>query len=77
MRERLVGARKERGLSQAEVAKLLGVSRQCYGQIETGARNPRLPLARRIAEVLGGSLDGFFFDPVGHISCPTVEEPAL
>lgn len=40
MAERLRELRKEKGLSQAEVAKLLGISRPAYVQYETGKTTP-------------------------------------
>lgn len=40
LRNRLKVARAERGLSQGELAKLVGVSRQTISSIETGQFNP-------------------------------------
>lgn len=44
--------RKERGLSQKELGKKLGVSGSMIGQYETGQRKPRLEQLRRIASAL-------------------------
>ena len=45
LRNRLKVARAERGLSQGELAKLVGVSRQTISSIETGQFNPTAKLA--------------------------------
>ena len=50
--------RLERGLSQAELASALGVSRQTINSIETGRYLPSLPLAmaHRASEAPGAQL---------------------
>ena len=45
LRNRLAEARKEKGLSQAELAKMVGVSRNTVSSIETGQFNPTAKLA--------------------------------
>jgi putative transcriptional regulator len=52
--------RTERGLSQAELAARLGVSRQTVISIENGRYLPSLPLAFRIARVFDLPLDTMF-----------------
>jgi len=42
--------RTERGLSQAELGSLLGVSRQTINAIEKGRYTPSLPLAIALAQ---------------------------
>ncbi|MBB4950276.1 putative transcriptional regulator [Kitasatospora gansuensis] len=59
MRNSLRELRSQRGLSQGELADLLGVSRQTVNAIETGRYNPALPLAIGIAR--------FFRRPVEEI----------
>ena len=49
-------------MTHAEVARRAGISRAYYTQIELGARRPSLPLAKRLAEVFGTSVDDLFFD---------------
>ena len=44
--------REEKGLSQNQLSKLLGISQPYMNQIETGARNPTLPLMMKRCEVL-------------------------
>lgn len=60
MRNRIRELRKERGLSQAEVAAALGVSRQTVISIENGRYLPSLPLAFRIARYFGSPLESIF-----------------
>ena len=45
MRNTIRSLRTERGLSQAELAQALNVSRQTINSIETGRYVPSLPLA--------------------------------
>ncbi len=44
--------REEKGISQNQLSKLLGISQPYMNQIETGARNPTLPLLIKICETL-------------------------
>ena len=55
--ERLKQAREAAGMSQAEVARELGLSQPAYSYIENGEKNPSLPVAKRRAVVLHTSLD--------------------
>jgi transcriptional regulator with XRE-family HTH domain len=51
--ERVRAVRQARGLSQAELARRVGVSKNAMNQIEQGtAPNPRANVIRRLAEVL-------------------------
>lgn len=54
--------RTRQGLSQAEIAAELGVSRQTVIAIESGRYSPSLPLAFRIARFFGSTVDELF-DP--------------
>ena len=45
--------RTERAWTQAELAQLLGVSRQTINSIETGKYEPSLGLALKIAKLFG------------------------
>ena len=54
--------RTQRGLSQAELAEGLGVSRQTVIAIESGRYSPSLPLAFRIAKFFDTTVDEMF-DP--------------
>jgi putative transcriptional regulator len=55
--------RKKRGWTQSEFGEKLGISRQSVHSIETGKYDPSLPLAFRIADVLGIPLDKIFEKP--------------
>jgi putative transcriptional regulator len=60
MRNRVRELRGQRGLSQAEVAAALGVSRQTVISIENGRYLPSLPLAFRIAHLFATPLEKIF-----------------
>lgn len=62
MRNRVREQRTQRGLSQAEVAAVLGVSRQTVISIENGRYLPSLPLAFRIARLFEMPVEKMF-DP--------------
>jgi putative transcriptional regulator len=55
-------ARVERDLSQDELAKLVGVSRQTIGLIEQGNYNPTLNLCIAICRALSKTLDELFWE---------------
>ena len=57
---RLKVARAERGLSQAELAAMAGVTRQTISSIETGQYCPSALLAFVIAKRLGKPVEGLF-----------------
>ncbi len=52
--------RTERGLSQGQLAKELGVSRQTINAIETGRYTPSLPLAMALARFFGKYVEEVF-----------------
>ncbi|GAA2148617.1 putative transcriptional regulator [Humibacillus xanthopallidus] len=52
--------RAERGLSQAQLAEALGVSRQTVISIEKGRFDPSLPLAFRLAALFGAPIEDIF-----------------
>jgi putative transcriptional regulator len=60
MRNRVREQRTQRGLSQAEFAAMLGVSRQTVISIENGRYLPSLPLAFRIARLFGMPVEKVF-----------------
>lgn len=60
MNNRLKVLRAERDWTQAQLAEALGVSRQTVNAIETGKYDPGLPLAFRIAELFGKSIEDIF-----------------
>lgn len=60
MKNRLRVLRAERGLSQADLAEKLAVSRQTVNAIETGRYDPGLPLAFKIARLFARRLEDVF-----------------
>jgi putative transcriptional regulator len=62
MRNGVREARTQRGISQADFAAALGVSRQTVISIENGRYSPSLPLAFRIARFFDSTVDKMF-DP--------------
>lgn len=60
---KLIELRKEKGMSQQNVADKSGISRSAYSSYENGTRNPRVKTAKRILKVLGEkdkTVDYFF-----------------
>ena len=51
--------------SQQSVADEIGMSQSGYASIETGARTPSVPTAKRIAAVMGFDWTRFFEDEKG------------
>ena len=45
--------RDEKGLTQVDVAKLVGCAPQYYNEIENGKRRPGIKTAKRIGRTLG------------------------
>lgn len=58
---RLKVARAERNISQEELAKLAGVTRQTISSIETGQYCPSALLAFLLSKRLGKRVDELFF----------------
>jgi len=61
MRNRLRELRARDGLTQADLANALDVSRQTVNALESGKYDPSLPLAFRISRTFGLPLDEIFF----------------
>lgn len=63
--------RKERGFSQEELGRILGVSRQTIISIEKGRFDPSLPLAFAIAQTFARPIEELFFpDPPASPEAP-------
>ena len=60
MKNRIRVLRAEKGWSQAELADLVRVSRNSINAIENGRFDPSLPLAFRIADSFGLSVEEVF-----------------
>lgn len=61
---RLIQARIEKGLSQSEVALMLGCSKQAVSNWETGYSTPPLQTALKLSEILGKSVEFLFSQKV-------------
>ena len=59
---RLKAARAARDMSQDQLAKAVGVSRQTIVAIEKGDYNPTINLCRQICRALGKTLDELFWE---------------
>ena len=54
--------RNKKGLTQAQTAQLLNISRSFYGLIEKGHRRPTYGLAVKIANFFDVKIEDIFFD---------------
>ena len=61
LKNRLKEARTERGLSQAELAAMVGVSRNTISSIETGQFNPTAKLALVLCIALDKKFEELFY----------------
>ena len=61
LRNRLKEIRSEKGLSQAQLAELVGVSRNTISSIETGQFNPTAKLALVLCIALDKKLEEVFY----------------
>lgn len=61
MRVQLRQNRRAKGISVPEMAERLNISESFYYKIEQGRRNPRMEVAKRIADILGGTVEELFF----------------
>ena len=60
MKNRIEAKRKVQGLTQQQLAVLLGVSRQTIISLESGKYNPSILLAHRIAQTFGVRIEDIF-----------------
>ena len=63
--EIMVQKRKERKLTQAELAQLVGCSQRAIAGYELGERKPSVQMAMKIGEVLGFSWTRFYEEEIG------------
>ena len=61
LRNRLKEARTEKGLSQAQLAEMVGVSRNTISSIETGHFNPTAKLALVLCIALDKKFEELFY----------------
>ena len=60
--KRMKIARMERDMKQEDLAKIVGVTRQTIGMIESGNYNPTLNLCIAICKALGKTLNDLFWE---------------
>ncbi|EZP77571.1 repressor protein YorfE [Parageobacillus genomosp. 1] len=60
MRNKITYYRNKQGMTQAELARKLGISASYLNRIEKGTKTPSLRLAIRIAHVLGVPVEKLF-----------------
>ena len=60
MKNRIEEIRKEKGIRQDELGKMLGISRQTISSLENGRYNPSIMLAHKIAVLFGMSIEDVF-----------------
>ncbi len=65
MKNRLRVLRAEKGWTQEDLGKRLGVSRQAVNALETEKHDPSLDLAYRIAALFGLTVEEIFENPHG------------
>lgn len=63
MELRIKQLRRERGLSQEQLAERAGLSRTYLSQIETGARAPNIARLQQIARALGAVVPDLLLNP--------------
>lgn len=64
MRKKIVLMRKQKKLTQSDVAKAINISRAHYGRIETGDRNPSFATALKIKKYFDYTDDDIFDNTV-------------
>lgn len=62
---RMKDLRKKKGMSQKELAGLVGVTPSTISQIESSTIYPSIPALFKIGEVLGVEISAFFQSPIG------------
>ena len=60
MKNRMEEKRKAQGLTQQQLAVLLGVSRQTIISLESGKYNPSILIEKRIEQTFGVSIEDIF-----------------
>ncbi len=65
--ERLRQLRRERGLTQEEVALRADITTSYYGQLERNIANPTISMLDRICEVMGVSITDIFTDSITNL----------
>lgn len=74
--ENLKKYRKQKGLSQADVAQLLGIAQNSYSRYENGSRQPDIEMLQKLASLYGCTVDDLLSDkPQESFGRPIVIKP--
>ncbi len=65
MQNRVRALREQRGLTQAQLGELTGVSRQAINAVETGKYDPSIWLAYALSKVFGCHIEDIFLFEAG------------
>lgn len=65
--EVLKSLRVQKGLTQSEIASIIGISQSSYAMIESGQRlNPRREVQKNLSKFFERTVDEIFFDSNNH-----------
>lgn len=67
MLDKLKELRMKVGFSDSDMAKILGISKTFYWQIENGKRKLKYSMAIRIAEIFGLKPDDLFYEDLNKL----------
>lgn len=67
MKNRIEEIRKEKGINQEELAKMMSVSRQTISSLENGRYNPSILLAYKIAKYFDMHIEDVFIFEEGDL----------
>lgn len=62
MRKNLIAKRKQKTLTQAEIAKILGITTRQYNRIEAGTSDGSIKVWQRLRDLLNTSIDTLLED---------------
>lgn len=65
MENRLEDFRRQRGITQEQLAEAMAVSRQTIGSLENGRYHPSILLAFKLSRYFGVPIEALFLDPFG------------
>lgn len=63
--------RKDKGMSQMELAQAAGITRETVGRIEQGVSYPRTDTVRKLCAALGCDPNGLYGYREGGRTCPS------
>ena len=75
--QRVASARRERGLTQGELADKTGVHISHIQRIEAGTSQPTVDVLKRVAEALGVSIDHLVLDRASEVAAQRLTDREL